>query len=58
MIAFDRTKHQAIWMFFEGQLGTFAKLQAISNWFGEDDTTGFVNSETDWPEQKPWARRR
>jgi hypothetical protein len=31
--------------FFEGKLGTFAKLQAISNWFGEDDTTGFVNSE-------------
>jgi hypothetical protein len=30
-------------MFFEGKLGTFAK--AISNWFGEDDTTGFVNSE-------------
>ena len=32
-------------MFFEGKLGTFAKLQAISNRFGEDDTTGFVNSE-------------
>jgi hypothetical protein len=25
-------------MFFEGKLGTFAKLQAISNWFAEDDT--------------------
>jgi len=32
-------------MFFEGKLGTFTKLQAISNWFGEDDTAGFVNSE-------------
>ncbi len=24
MIAFDRTKQQAIWMFSEGQLGTLA----------------------------------
>jgi hypothetical protein len=32
-------------MFFAGKLGTFAKSQAISNWFGEDDTTGFVHSE-------------
>jgi hypothetical protein len=35
-------------MFFEGKLGTFAKLQAISNWFGEfgeDDTTGIVNDK-------------
>jgi hypothetical protein len=41
----SRTKHQAIWMFFEGKLGSFATLQAISNWFGEDDPKALTNTK-------------
>jgi hypothetical protein len=30
-------------MFFQGELGTFAKLEAVANGFGKDDAAGFVD---------------
>jgi hypothetical protein len=36
-------KNQAVGMFFKGELGTFAKLEAVANGFGKDDAAGFVD---------------
>lgn len=39
------TQGDTFHMFFQDQLGAFAKLEAIANWLWEDNATGFVNLE-------------